>query len=193
MNVLTIDVTGPNLIVAVCKNNQIEYEISEEAGKKHNALVIPFVEKILTKLNMTIQDIDVFSCVVGPGSFTGIRIGIATIKAFCFATKKPCVSINSLEEAAYGKDGEFYITLDALHGNCYGAKFTNSWEQMSDLGCYPDDKVKTSGIISYEKAKISNPINLINITIEKANKGQFSVLEPLYLRKSQAERDLDGE
>ena len=46
MNVLTIDVTGPNLIVAVCKNNQIEYEISEEAGKKHNALVIPFVEKI---------------------------------------------------------------------------------------------------------------------------------------------------
>lgn len=193
MNVLTIDVTGPSLIVAACKNDQIEYKISEEAGKKHNALVIPFVEEILSKLNMTIQDIDVFSCVVGPGSFTGIRIGIATIKAFCFATKKPCVSINSLEEAAYGKTGSFYITLDALHNNCYGARFDGGWDKMSDLGCYSYDKVKNSGINCFEKEKNSNPINLINITKEKANKGQWCILEPLYLRKSQAERELDGE
>ena len=70
MNVLTIDVTGPNLIVAASKNNQIEYEISEEAGKKHNALVIPFVEKILTKYNVTKEDVALYNNIeeIKPGT-----------------------------------------------------------------------------------------------------------------------------
>ena len=84
MKILTIDVTSPKLVVAAYDGSKASYKISEESGKKHNALVMPYIESVLDELKMSIKDIDVFSCVIGPGSFTGIRIGIATMKALSF-------------------------------------------------------------------------------------------------------------
>ena len=193
MKILAIDVTSPKLVVAAYDGNKVLSKISEESGKKHNALVMPYIEELLTKLDLTIKDIDVFACVIGPGSFTGIRIGIATMKALSFAVNKPCVSINSLEEMAYAKEGKFITAIDALHDNYYYAEFDGSWDKMVDLGCKHIDEIKAKGLEIY--IKDSEPVaqNLIDITIAKANKGEFSILEPLYLRKSQAERDRDGD
>ena len=192
MNILTIDVTDKKLVVA-CSNEDIVFsKISDETGKKHNSLIMPYVEEVLINANLDIKDIDVFSAVVGPGSFTGIRIGIATIKALSFATGKPCVSITALEELAYGKEGTFITAIDAMHDNYYAATFNNSFESMLDMDCYPIDVIKSKGLPIYFKEKESNPNTLIEITKIKANKGEFSTLEPIYLRKSQAERDKDG-
>lgn len=193
MNILSIDVTSPKLVVVASNGEKISYKISEESGKKHNALVMPYIEEVLNDLNLSIKDINVFSCVVGPGSFTGIRIGIATMKALSFATNKPCVSINALEEMAYKKTGEFYTAIDALHDNYYSAKFLGSWDKMVDVDCKYIDDIKKDNLPIYFKESEALPQNLIEITEIKANKGEFSVLEPLYLRKSQAERDRDGD
>ncbi len=193
MNILSIDVTSPKLVVVASNGEKISYKISQESGKKHNALVMPYIEEVLNDLNLSIKDINVFSCVVGPGSFTGIRIGIATMKALSFATNKPCVSINALEEMAYKKTGEFYTAIDALHDNYYSAKFLGSWDKMVDVDCKYIDDIKKDNLPIYFKESEALPQNLIEITEIKANKGEFSVLEPLYLRKSQAERDRDGD
>ena len=193
MKILTIDVTSPKLVVAAYDGNKVASKISEESGKKHNALVMPYIESVLDELKMSIKDIDVFSCVIGPGSFTGIRIGIATMKALSFAMQKPCVAINALEEMAYGKEGNFYTAIDALHDNYYSAKFTGSWDKMSDVDCKYIDDIKKDNLPIYFKESESLPQNLIDITIAKAKKKDFAILEPLYLRKSQAERDRDGD
>lgn len=194
MKVLTIDVTGKNLIVAASCDEKIAERCSSNETKKHNSLVMPYIDQVLNELNITIKDIDVFSCVVGPGSFTGIRIGIATIKALAFATNKPCVSINSFEVCAYDKkDENFYVLIDALHDCCYAAKYNKSWdnELLKTYTTYSD--VQNSNLPIYTKNYDSSGRVLINITVDKAKKEQFGLLEPLYLRKSQAERDLDGE
>lgn len=193
MNILALDVTGNNLVVALYNGKDTLSEIPQATGKRHNSLVMPAIETILDKANMTIKDIDVFACVVGPGSFTGIRIGIATIKALSFATNKPCVALNSLEEMAYGKDGDFYTLIDALHDNYYAAKFAGSWENIQELSCKHIDEIKKDNLTLYFKEEDSKPENLIAIALAKANKGDFTTLEPVYLRKSQAERDRDGD
>ena len=193
MNILALDVTGTNLVVALYNGKDIISEIPEATGKRHNSLVMPAIETILDRANMGIKDIDVFACVVGPGSFTGIRIGIATIKALSFATNKPCVAINSLEELAFGKDGDFYTLIDALHDNYYAAKFSGSWENIQELTCKHIDEIKKDNLKLYFKEEDSKPENLIAIAKAKAEKNEFSNLEPVYLRKSQAERDRDGD
>ena len=193
MNILALDVTGENLVVALYNGENLTYEIPKATGKRHNSLVMPTIEKLLNEFAMDIKDIDVFACVVGPGSFTGIRIGIATIKALSFATKKPCIAINSLEEAACAYEGKFITALDALHDNYYYAEFNGSWDKMVDLGCKHIDDIKAKGLPIYFKETESTYENLINITKAKVEKGEFAQLEPLYLRKSQAERDRDGD
>ena len=193
MKILALDVTGNNLVVALYNGKDIISEIPMATGKRHNSLVMPAIEKVLNAFNMSVKDIDVYACVVGPGSFTGIRIGIATIKALSFATNKPCVSINALEELAYGKEGEFYTLIDALHNNYYAAKFNGSWEGLEDLSCKHIDDIKKDNLKLYFKEQDSNPETLIKIALRKAEKNEFQTLEPLYLRKSQAERDRDGD
>ncbi len=192
MNILTIDVTDKKLVVACSNNDKVFSKISEESGKKHNSLIMPFVESVLMESGLTLKDIDVYSCVVGPGSFTGIRIGIATIKALSFAMNKPCVSINALEELAYGKEGEFITAIDAMHDNYYAATFNGSIFNMKDMDCFYIDDIKSKNLPIYFKNGESDPDKLISITKEKANKGVFEALEPVYLRKSQAERDQDA-
>ena len=193
MKILAIDVTSPKLVVALSNGQTITGKTSEESGKKHNALVMPYIEELLNNAKLTINDIDVFSCVIGPGSFTGIRIGIATMKALSFATKKPCIAINSLEEAACSYEGKFITALDALHDNYYYAEFNGSWDKMVDLGCKHIDDIKAKGLPIYFKETESTYENLINITKAKVENKEFAQLEPLYLRKSQAERDRDGD
>ena len=193
MNILALDVTGENLVVALYNGENLTYEIPKATGKRHNSLVMPTIEKLLNEFAMDIKDIDVFACVVGPGSFTGIRIGIATIKALSFATNKPCVAINALEELAYGKDGDFYTLIDALHDNYYAAKFSGSWENLTELSCKHIDEIKKDNSPLFYKETDSNPENLIASAIKKAEKKEFVSLEPIYLRKSQAEREKDGD
>ena len=194
MNILALDVTSPKLVVAVSKDGVIVSRKSEETGQKHNALVMPYIESLLLAQGLTVNDIDVFTCVVGPGSFTGIRIGIATIKALAFATKKPCVSINAFEEMAYTKSGKFITAIDALHDNYYYSEFNGSWDNMVEMDCKHIDEIKAKGLDIYFKETESDVENLIRIAQDKAKKGEYTTsLEPLYLRKSQAERDRDGD
>ena len=193
MNILTIDVTSAKLVVACSKGEEIKFKISQESGKKHNALIMPYIEEILIEQNLDINDIDVFSCVVGPGSFTGIRIGIATMKALSFATNKKTIAINALEELAYKKDGHFITAIDALHGNYYYAEFDNSFLNVKEMGCKDINEIKNKNLEIVYKDKECDPYKLIEITTIKANEGLYQTLEPVYLRKSQAERDLDGE
>ena len=88
MNYLAIDTSADHLTVAACVNGKKGSVFLSSSGVKHSVELMPEVEKLLNSLGATAEDMDVFCAVVGPGSFTGIRIGVATAKGFADACGK---------------------------------------------------------------------------------------------------------
>lgn len=101
MNVLAIDTSTKVCSVAIAKDDNVIYEDHNLSEKEHSQTLMPMVKKSFETTGLKLDDMNLLSCAVGPGSFTGIRIGIATIKAFSDAKNIPVVGINSLEALAY--------------------------------------------------------------------------------------------
>lgn len=125
MKILAIDTATEVCSVAVLEDKNVIFEKTLEAVNTHSVSLMPLIKEVLSEGNLSLNDIDLFACDKGPGSFTGIRIGLSTIKAFCDVTNKPCVGVTSLEGFAYKlfdiSDKNSYICslLDAKHGNAY--------------------------------------------------------------------------
>ena len=100
MNILVIDTSGPACGVAVAQADKIVCELQLTSGRTHSQRVMPMVDTALALCELTPADIDVFGAVVGPGSFTGVRIGVSTVKALAQATDKPCLGVDALEALA---------------------------------------------------------------------------------------------
>ena len=126
MNILMIDTSGPACGVAIVKDGRRVYEAALEGGMTHSQRLMPMVDAALNMAGMTAQDIDLFGAVVGPGSFTGVRIGVSTVKALAHAAGKPCVGVDALEALAMNAcefDGVICPILDARAQQVYGAIF----------------------------------------------------------------------
>ena len=126
MNILMIDTSGPACGVAVMKDGQIVCELQLTSGKTHSQRVMPMVDQALEMCEMTVSDIDLFGAVAGPGSFTGVRIGVSSVKALAHAADKPCIGVDALEALAAnvtGFDGVICPILDARAQQVYGAMF----------------------------------------------------------------------
>ncbi len=100
MKILAIDTSSKFLNIALGEDNFIIAEESHLLDRQHSALLVPKVKELLEKCNSNISDIDAFVIGLGPGSFTGLRIGVSSIKGFGIATKKPCVGVASIDALA---------------------------------------------------------------------------------------------
>lgn len=96
MNYLLVNTANDELVVLVCKDGQI-FACNERGAKKHNEILLPKLNDVLNQAGISLNDIDELGVVIGPGSFTGIRVGIATVKAFKDVTNKPVRAINNLD------------------------------------------------------------------------------------------------
>lgn len=126
MKILAIETSCDILSISLLENNNLILELKENSPKTHSEVLMPLIDTLLKKANITLNEIDLFACDNGPGSFTGIRIGLSTIKAFCDALCKPCVAISSLEALAYTiqEENSYVCTLiDAKHDNVYSGIF----------------------------------------------------------------------
>ena len=96
---------------------------------------MPMISKAFDDTHLSIQDIDLLVCDKGPGSFTGIRIGIATVKAFHDSLDIPCVGISSLEALAYSikKEGLIFSIIDCKNDNCYFALYEYKNSKYNEL------------------------------------------------------------
>lgn len=101
MKVLGIDTSTKTLSVAICDDDKIICENFINSTMNHSCTLIPTIDNLLVFANLKISDIDLFVTTSGPGSFTGIRIGISTVKGFAWAMDKPCIAISSLEALAF--------------------------------------------------------------------------------------------
>jgi tRNA threonylcarbamoyladenosine biosynthesis protein TsaB len=124
MNILGIDTTGNTLSVAVSENENLLSEIYINIGKKHSTTLMPTVDAALKAAERTIQEIDVFAVAAGPGSFTGIRIGVAACEALAHAGYKQVAAVSTLDAliANAGETGNIVCAvMDARRGEVYTA------------------------------------------------------------------------
>ena len=126
MNILMIDTSGPACGVAIAREGRLVCDMQLVSGRTHSQRVMPMVEAALAMSDMAVSDIDVFGAVTGPGSFTGVRIGVSSVKALAHAAGKPCVGVDALHALAaniQAFDGVVCPILDARAQQVYGALF----------------------------------------------------------------------
>ena len=136
MNILMIDTSGPACGVAIMRDGRLIYEAELVNKQTHSQRVMPMADAALAMSDMTTAEIDVFGAVTGPGSFTGVRIGVSTVKALAHAAGKPCVAVDALEALAANVtafDGVVCPILDARAQQVYGAIFKNGERMLEDV------------------------------------------------------------
>jgi tRNA threonylcarbamoyladenosine biosynthesis protein TsaB len=125
MNILAIDTTTKMLALGVYIDGKT-FEYNVELGRKHSAHLLVTIKRVIAELKVELSDFDYFASGIGPGSFTGIRIGFAFIKGLCWALSKPMIAIPSLDILAqnarfFSQDDVKYVfpVIDAKRGLLY--------------------------------------------------------------------------
>lgn len=227
MIVLSLDSSSKVATVALMKDDALIGEYTLNDKKEHSVLLIPLLENILNESNLTIDDVDGFVVSKGPGSFTGLRIGMATIKGMSLGSNKPYISISSLDALAYSVlpfRGIICPIMDALRENVYTALYKNNNDKLENiLEPTPMDldellsllKEKNEEVIftgdgllkhkeyikeNFSKAHFApNHLSIIRasslgelgIKLLKEGTCDDSNSAPIYLKKPQAERELE--
>ena len=91
MKILSIDTASNICGVSILENDKLICNLDKDTGRTHSENLMPMIDEIFNKTNLTINDINLIICNIGPGSFTGIRIGVATTKAFSDSLNIPCI------------------------------------------------------------------------------------------------------
>ncbi len=224
MNILAMDTSSLTATVAVLTDEKLlgEYTISNKLT--HSQTILPMTDELLGKIGMKLDEIDVFSVCIGPGSFTGLRIGMATVKTFAQALSKPIVGVSSLDAVAYNfysNDGSLVCPIvDARRDEVYNAIYKSGVKTVFDRPLHIDDLLSElqgenvifcGDAVCVHKDKIISanqkgwkiaPQNLLlpkassvaYCAYKKATQGSYDdcyTLNPVYLRKPQAERELE--
>lgn len=149
MKILSIDTSSSICSIAILEDENVIYEKTIEDALTHSQKLMPMIEEAFRSSHLSLKDIDLYACNVGPGSFTGIRIGISTVKAFVDVFQKPCIGISSLESLAYrisSEEGIICSLLDAKNQNIYGGIFhyqNGTYTLIQDLfACNIEECVK---------------------------------------------------
>ena len=144
MKILGIDTSTPIGSVALIDGENLVAEHTLNIVQAHSSRLMPAIDRVLKWGNITADALDGCAVGIGPGSFTGIRIGVATIKSLCYALDKPIVGISTLEAIAYNlrwTNGVVCPLLDARRSEVYGAIFDGGteWQRLSDDLCLSID------------------------------------------------------
>ena len=126
MNILAIDTSALTATAAVLCDGVLSGEISTTTKLTHSQTIMPMIDELLKKVNLDITDIDLFACSEGPGSFTGLRIGIGTIKGLAYGLGKDVVGISTLEALAHNIAFTPLVIspiMDARRGQVYNALY----------------------------------------------------------------------
>ncbi len=228
MKVLAIDTSSAVASAAVVEDNVLLGEYILNHKKTHSQKIMVMVERLMDDLELTVRDIDVFAAAVGPGSFTGLRIGVATVKALAHSVNKPVVGVGSLEGMAYNLPYAEHIIvpiMDARRNHVYtasyiwdedGFKELSAPEDLSIEECvescgelletifvgdavemhreYITERLGERAFFAPASAAQQRAGSVAAIATEKAKRGEtmnYAELVPFYMKKSQAERELE--
>ena len=181
MLILGLDTSAVTASVGLVRDGEVLCEFSLTGGLTHSEHLIPMIENCLDYCTLTPRDIDAYAVSVGPGSFTGLRIGVSTVKGLAFAENKPCIPVSALEALAEGlvaSQGVICPAMDARRGEFYNALFLAKGdvperlcedraiaasELEEELGSYDsvwligDGAAKLSSMLTLSQARVAPP------------------------------------
>lgn len=219
MKILAIDSTANTSTVAVLENDTLLSLYTANIKNTHSESLLPMVKSVLEILKLTTEEIDAFAVSEGPGSFTGVRIGVATIKGLAFGRDKKCIGVSTIEALARnleGFDGIVCPIMNARRGQVYTGAFLNGKRILEDqcmLLCDLIPFLEKFGAPIYfvgdgysliekmenelfritpEQLRYQNAYSVGKVAYEKLCRGEFTTDNELrveYLRKAQAERE----
>lgn len=216
MKILGIDTSSSSLSVAVMDDDLLKGEFTLNHKLTHSEQMMPLLDSLLSHLELKMSDIDLIGVSVGPGSFTGIRIGVAAANAMAMALDIPVVGISSLEAMAYTAGETAYTivsTFDAQRDRFYfnAYRFENSELKALETEDVLEKEDLIKKLESYDKVLLLGDAVFINevlpLNVKKAKRavryvrassvcelahrnyllGKTGFAVPVYLRKSQAE------
>lgn len=136
MKILAIDTSAITATVAILAEEKLVGEISTTTALNHSVTVMPMIDELLKKVNIDISEIDLFACSEGPGSFTGLRIGIGTVKGLAYGLGKKVVGVSTLEALAHNislTDCLIAPIMDARRGQVYNALYKYDGENLTEV------------------------------------------------------------
>ncbi len=188
MNCLAIDTTNTKLTVVLLKDDKIYHREIEVGKSGHSRLLMPTVDEVLEEADADISAVEAVAAVVGPGSFTGIRIGVSAMTAIAFANNAKRISVTSFEVISYNC-ANVLAAVDAGHGNLYCAECENGEVKSARFISDGENNIPS---LAMTKPVCDNWLALAGVVRKKLENGCFQdILSPFYMRKSQAEREKD--
>ncbi len=189
---LFLDTSTKYLCIGIAKDHKVIYKFQQEAIKKQSELTIPFLQNALSEVNISLDDIDEVNVTIGPGSFTGIRIGMCIAKVLASMKNIPLKAISSLN--AYASLGKKIVILDAKAKRVYLGIYNNNEKVIDEcvveiesfkemLNDYPDyDVVLDSFLIEKESETIDVIENMNRISLTTEVVENVDALVPIYLK-----------
>lgn len=165
---LFIDTSASDVSIAVIKDDVVLSLITENIPNKHSVYTTSFIDKSLREANLKSDDIDKIMVVNGPGSFTGVRIGVTIAKTYAYLLKKDIICISSLKMMAISNNHEYCLSLiDAHHDNYYLGLYDKNNNEVIEEQFNNKDKVMEI-IDNYNPTIVSdNDIKIDNIEVKK--------------------------
>ncbi|WP_294393593.1 tRNA (adenosine(37)-N6)-threonylcarbamoyltransferase complex dimerization subunit type 1 TsaB [uncultured Clostridium sp.] len=163
MITLAVDSSSKVATVALMKDEKLLSEITLNDKREHSVVLMGVIEDILKYNNLTVKDINGYVVSKGPGSFTGLRIGMATIKGLSFGSNKPYVSISSLDALAFSAgefDGLICPVMDALRNSVYTCLYKSAVDPQTK-------EVSLEKLTDYSALDLDELVELIKSKNEK--------------------------
>ena len=191
MKILAFETTDAVASVARYLDGAI-YETVIDSNKRHAESVLPAAEELLAAYGLSTPDMDAFAADVGPGSFTGVRIGVCMANALGAAHQKPVIAVNALETLAEPYSEETVCALiDARNGNGYGALYQCSEPMQAPCACVTAEFLASLPVdcrmvgSATSNPKLPSAASVARIAAQRQGEKEIA---PLYLKLSQAER-----
>ena len=161
--ILAIDTSAKPVSCALAENGRVLASFYANTGLTHSQTLMPMVENVLNVTEHTIADLDAVAVNAGPGSFTGVRIGVSAVKGLAFAHDLPCVSVSTLESMAENTastpDTVICCLMDARCQQVYGALFEK--DAAGNLRRLTEDEALTIQEMGEKLATLARPITLV--------------------------------
>ncbi len=132
--ILAIDTSGPICSAAFLDSgsNQIVTQRSDDIGRGHAELLLPMIDELMAASELQWSDVEAVGCSTGPGSFTGLRVGLAAAKGFAFALSCPCIGVSVFEAFNCGRTDPLCVVLNAKRNEFWLQIFDNTREELED-------------------------------------------------------------
>lgn len=195
MTYLFID-TCNSFIMSIIRNNEIIYINKDSSNSDTSSKVMPIIDDAFKSTNLTINDIDKIFVVNGPGSFTGIRVGVTIAKIISYSLNIPLIKLSELELLATTKTDNYNVSvIDDRRGYVYGAIYDKDLNIYFNEAHILFDELKTKLPSNYNIVDNYDNIDLIKLIKKHENDIPINPheLKPNYLKNTEAEEKLNDQ